>query len=147
MTKFITKNGKKIPMGNRGDSDGMPLREVSLKDERKELVDANKRGVGTPFTNENNKRIKEIDAIILRDKKNKSNKRSDEKISDAKVPYEERRIEVRAGTIEDIDDTNREIDSTGSKMIGGIDPLNKEGVTKMVNHSRKVGTLIGDLFD
>lgn len=46
-----------------GIGDVMPLRDVSLKDERKELVDANKRGVGTPFTIENNKRIKEIDAI------------------------------------------------------------------------------------
>lgn len=136
--KIRTIKGKKIPIGNRGGGDVMPLREVSLKDERKELVDANNRDVGTSFTNENNKRIKEIDAIILRDKK----------IEDAKnVPYEERKVEVKLAGIEDIDNENQKISSKGSKMIGGIDPLNKEGVTKMVDHSNKVGTKIGDLFD
>ncbi len=46
------------------EQEDYPLRKVSLKDERKELVEANNRGVGTVFTNENNKRIKEIDEQI-----------------------------------------------------------------------------------
>ncbi len=140
--KFITKNHKKIPIGKvmvHIPEEVEPHRVTFHSPEVAERIVVGA-GMAKQKVHRSTTRggMKVITITSLRDKK----------IEDAKnVPYEEKKVEVKLAVITAIDSTNREIDSTGSKMIGGIDPLNKKGVNKMIDKSRKVGTLVGDLFD
>lgn len=57
-----------------------------------------------------------------------------------------KRVSVRQDVIENIDTANRRIDTIGSTMIGSMN-VNKDGVDKMIDKSREVSRLLGDLYD